>query len=426
MGKGTNETPKVDAPTIRHHYYLNMFVARRTTSRLNRIMRSVTVRPLATQPPPDAKTKIYPYDGWTEEMETLFQGMRQKVGPKPTVGTRPEKICDSILDLVGNTPMVRVSRFAAKHKLPCEVLVKCEYFSAGGSVKDRIGKRMVMDAEETGRIKPGDTLIEPTSGNTGIGLCMAAAVRGYKMIIALPQKMSGEKLNTMKALGAEIIRTPTEAAWDAEDSHIALSSRIEQTDDSHHVLDQYINPSNPLAHYDGTAEEILYQTDNNVDVIVMTAGTGGTVTGTARRIKEVLPNCQIVAVDPEGSILAQPKSMNDTDVTSYEVEGIGYDFIPSVLNRGAVDGTKSIDTWVKTVDQESFDMARDLIRTEGVLCGGSAGSAMAGAIKYIRANEKELEGKRVVVLLADSIRNYMSKFLDDDWMKENGLTINKD
>ena len=261
---------------------------------------------------------------------------------------------------------------------------------------------------------------------TGIGLCMAAAVRGYKMIIALPQKMSGEKLNTMKALGAEIIRTPTEAAWDAEDSHIALSSRIEQTDDSHHVLDQYINPSNPLAHYDGTAEEILYQTDNNVDVIVMTAGTGGTVTGTARRIKEVLPQCQIVAVDPEGSILAQPKSMNQTDVTSYEVEGIGYDFIPSVLNRGAVDGTKSIDTWVKTVDQESFDMARDLIRTEGVLCGGSAGSAMAGAIKYIRANEKELEGKRVVVLLADSIRNYMSKFLDDDWMKENRLTVNKD
>jgi cystathionine beta-synthase len=404
-----------------------MFVARRTITPLKSAVRSVAVRSMATiEGPPGAKTKIYPYDGWTDEMEELFQDMRKKVGPKPTVGNRPDKICDSILDLVGNTPMVRVSRFAEKHNLPCEVLVKCEYFSAGGSVQDRIGTRMVMDAEETGRIKPGDTIIEPTSGNTGIGLSLAGAVRGYNVIIALPKKMSGEKVNTMKALGAQIVRTPTEAAWDDEDSHIALSSRIEQTDDNHHVLDQYLNPSNPLAHYDGTAEEILYQTDNNVDVIVMTAGTGGTVTGTARRIKEVLPQCQIVAVDPEGSILAQPKSMNETDVTAYQVEGIGYDFIPSVLNRGRVNGIKSIDTWVKTVDQESFDMARDLIRTEGVMCGGSAGSAMAGAMKYIRHHEEDLKGKRVVVLLADSIRNYMSKFLDDDWMKEYGLTINKE
>jgi len=367
----------------------------------------------------DTPPGVPEYDGWTSEMEDSFQAMHKAVGAKSTLEPRA-KIADSVLDLIGNTPMVRASRFATKHGLKCELLMKCEFFNAGGSVKDRIGKRMVEDAEDTGRIKPGDTLAEPTSGNTGIGLCVSAAVKGYKMIIALPQKMSGEKVNTMAALGAEILRTPTEAAWNAADSHITLCANLTKDDPNAHVLDQYMNPSNPLAHYDGTAEEILHQTDKDVDVIVMTAGTGGTVTGTARKIKEHLPNCQIVAVDPRGSILAVPNQMNEQGLNvGYQVEGIGYDFIPSVLNRNSVAGNTQIDTWVKSEDQESFDCARDMIRTEGLLCGGSSGSAIAGALKYIEAQDDKLAGKRVVVLLPDSIRNYMSKFLDDKWMDEN-------
>merc|ERR1719217_1750713 len=202
--------------------------------------------------------------------------------------------------------MSRLSKF---FDIECTILGKCEFFNAGGSVKDRIGKRMVEEGEKSGMIKPGDILIEPTSGNTGIGLCMTAAIKGYKMIIALPQKMSGEKVNTMKCLGAEILRTPTEAAWDAKDSHIVLAARLAK-DLNGHVLDQYINPGNPLAHYDGTAEEIIEQTGGKLDYMIMSAGTGGTLSGTAKKLKEKIPGVQIVGVDPYGSILAEPDNMN--------------------------------------------------------------------------------------------------------------------
>merc|ERR1719310_911997 len=230
--------------------------------------------------------------------------------------------------------MVRMSRLAKFFDIECELLAKVEFFNAGGSVKDRIGKRMVEEAEKSGRIKPGDVLIEATSGNTGIGLSLAAALKGYKMIICLPQKMSGEKVNTMKCLGAEILRTPTEAAWDAQDSHIFLAQRLAKELDGH-VLDQYINPGNPLAHYEGTAEEIIEQTGGKLDYMIMSAGTGGTVTGIAKKLKEKIPGVEIVAVDPYGSILAQPEQMNEVSPRSgtkklgvYQVEGIGYDFIP--------------------------------------------------------------------------------------------------
>ena len=187
------------------------------------------------------------YVGWDREIDDSFKKLQ--TGPK--AGERPfAGICDSALDLIGYTPMVRMSRLQKHFDVECELVAKCEYFNAGGSVKDRIGKRMVEEAEKSGRIKKGDILIEPTSGNTGIGLCLAAAIKGYKMIICLPQKMSGEKVNTMKTLGAEILRTPTEAAWDAEDSHIFLSARLAK-DLGGHVLDQYKNPGNPLAHYEG-------------------------------------------------------------------------------------------------------------------------------------------------------------------------------
>jgi cystathionine beta-synthase len=325
---------------------------------------------------------------------------------------RNDKILNTILENIGNTPVVRINKIGKSHGLKCELLAKCEYFNAGGSVKDRIGKRMIEDAEKSGRIKPGDTLIEPTSGNTGIGLALAAAIKGYRMIITLPQKMSQEKVDVLKGLGAEIIRTPTEAAWDSPESHIGVAKKLNKEIPNSHILDQYSNVSNPLAHYDGTAEEILYQCDNKLDMVVITAGTGGTVTGIARKLKEKLPKLIIVGVDPKGSILAEPPELN-SEISSYKVEGIGYDFIPVVLDRSVVD------KWYKTEDKESFQMARRLIKEEGLLCGGSSGSAMVAALKAA----KELKaGQRCLVILPDSVRNYMSKFLNDNWMKENGFT----
>jgi len=358
------------------------------------------------------------YDGaekctWKSQQapESPHKAMNQVNG----IGKSGDTIVDSVLDLVGGTPMVRLSRFAEKHDIKCDLVAKCEFFSAGGSVKDRIGLRMLEDAEQSGRIKPGDTLIEPTSGNTGIGLSLAAAVKGYNMIITMPQKMSGEKKNTMQAFGAEIFRTPTAAAWNDTNSHIALALRMEQQLENAHVLDQYKNPSNPLAHYENTAEEIIKQTGGKIDYMIMTAGTGGTVTGIARKLKEKCPDCKVIAVDPKGSILALPDNLNDEGKNCpYHVEGIGYDFIPTVLDRPIVDH------WIKSGDQESFYAARDIIRTEGLLVGGSSGSCMSAAVKYIKENNIGSD-KRVVLLFPDSVRNYMYKFLDDEWMRSEGF-----
>jgi len=233
-------------------------------------------------------------------------------------------------------------------------------------------------------------------------------IRGYRMIITLPEKMSNEKMNMLKALGAEIIRTPTEAAWDAPESHISVAARLQKQIPNSHILDQYKNPSNPLAHYEGTAEEILYQTDGKVDMVVVGAGTGGTISGLARKLKEKLPNVKVVGVDPIGSILAQPESLNVTAPPNL-VEGIGYDFVPEVLDRSLVD------EWIKTGDVDSFRMSRRLLAEEAMMCGGSSGSAMHAALQAAKQLGK---GQRCVVILPDSTRNYMTKFLDDEWMVE--------
>ncbi|CAG5933195.1 unnamed protein product [Menidia menidia] len=284
----------------------------------------------------------------------------------------PQPILPNVLQRIGDTPMVRINKIPKAFGLKCEIR---------------------------------------------IGLALAAAVKGYRCIIVMPEKMSMEKVDVLRALGAEIVRTPTSARFDSPESHVGVAWRLKNEIPNSHILDQYRNPSNPLAHYDTTAEEILEQCDGKVDMLVAGAGTGGTITGIARKLKERCPDIKIVGVDPEGSILAEPDHLNKTDKTQYEVEGIGYDFIPTVLDRSVVDA------WYKSNDEESFNMSRMLIREEGLLCGGSSGTAMAAAVNVA----KELkEGQRCVVILPDSIRNYMSKFLSDKWMVQKGFLSEED
>src|SRR3990167_7953496 len=316
-------------------------------------------------------------------------------------------IYDNILATIGNTPVVRINRII--RELECELYVKCEFFNPGGSVKDRIGYRMVVDAEEAGLIKPGDTLIEPTSGNTGIGIALAGAVRGYKVIITMPDKMSHEKQVVLESLGAKIYRTPTEAASSSPESHISVAKRLHHEIPNSHILDQYGNPSNTAAHYLGTAQEIIDDFGMDLHMVVVTVGTGGTITGIAKRLKEYNPAIKIIGVDPEGSILG-----GGTVVAPYLVEGIGYDFFPEVLDN------QLIDQYIKTNDKNSFLMARRLIREEGLLIGGSSGAAMWAALQAAKSLKK---GQKCLVILADSIRNYLTKFPDDNWMKDHELLV---
>ncbi len=311
-------------------------------------------------------------------------------------------IIENILGAIGKTPVVKFNRIGSH--LLCDLFGKCEFFNAGGSVKDRIGLNMVEKAEAEGRIKPGDTLIEPTSGNKGIGMALVAAVKGYRMIITMPEKMSQEKEVILKALGAEIVRTPTEAAWDAPESHIGVAKKLNDEIPNSHILDQYANPANPDAHYENTAKEILDDFDDSLKMVVAGVGTGGTITGMAKRLKEERPHITIIGVDPYGSILG-----GGEEVYPYHVEGIGYDFFPDVLDNSL------IDEYIKLPDAESFQMARRLIKEEGLLIGGSSGGAVWAALQKAERLEK---GDKCLVILPDSVRNYMTKFVSDEWMEE--------
>jgi len=316
-------------------------------------------------------------------------------------------IYNDILETIGSTPVVKLNSIGKD--LKCNLYAKIEMVNPGGSVKDRTAFRMIDHAEKEGRIKPGDTLIEATSGNTGIGLALAAAVRGYKLIICMPEKMSMEKELTINALGAKIVRTPTEAAHDDPESNFGVAKKLNEEIPNSHILDQWTNCCNPDAHYHNTAQEILNDFGTDLHMVVMGVGTGGTATGVGKRLKEEIEDIKIIGADPYGSILG---GEDEYKGQPYKVEGIGYDFIPKTCEH------EYIDDFVKVNDKEAFNTARALIREEGLLIGGSCGSAMFAALKAAKSLKK---GQNCLVILPDSIRNYMRKFLSDDWMKGNDL-----
>lgn len=312
------------------------------------------------------------------------------------------KYLHSVLEAIGHTPLVRLSKVT--DGLPVTILAKVEYLNPGGSVKDRIGLAMIEDAERQGLLRPGGTIIEATAGNTGVGLALVAASRGYRCVFVMPDKMSEEKINLLKAYGAEIVITPTSVPPDSPESYNGVADRLAREIPGAFRPNQFANPNNPEAHYLTTGPEIWQDTDGQIDVFVAGMGTGGTISGTGRYLKERNPRVLVVGADPEGSILSgdAPKS--------YRVEGIGEDFVPATFNR------QVIDDMVRVSDAEAFTMARRLAREEGLLVGGSAGTAVAAAIKYARRLEP---GKLVVVLLPDTGRNYLTKIFSDRWMEEN-------
>jgi cystathionine beta-synthase len=311
--------------------------------------------------------------------------------------------------------MVRLNRVPRDEGIACEVLGKCEFMNPANSVKDRISCEMFLAAEKEGKIKPGDTVIEATSGNAGIGLAMMAACKGYKMLITIPEKNAGEKFSVLNALGATIVPTPNEVKTFEEGSHYMLARKLQKEIPNSHLLNQYTNPNNPGAHYRTTGQEIFDQCGGKIDYVFIGVGTGGTVSGISKKLKELDPNIKVIGIDPMGSIMAEPPELN-SQPKGYFVEGIGHDFVPESLDRTL------IDTWMKSDDPESLRLARDLIRKEGLLCGASSGAVMEGMIKYLKSHgldkKKDL---RCVVMLADSIRNYLSKFCSNEWMVKKGF-----
>jgi cystathionine beta-synthase len=313
----------------------------------------------------------------------------------------------SVLGLVGNTPIVRLDSIS--REVPGTILAKLEYLNPGGSVKDRIGLAMIEAAERDGRLKPGGTIVEPTSGNTGVGLAIAAALKGYHCIFVMPDKMSQEKISMLRAYGAEVVITPTAVEPDSPESYYSVSSRLAEEIPGGFKPDQYSNPANPEAHYRSTGPEIWEQTGGKLDALVISVGTGGTISGVGRYFKERNPDVLIVGADPEGSVFT---ARDEHDVHPYFVEGIGKDTWPETMDATVVD------EWVSVSDRDSFQTARRLAREEGLLAGGSAGTTVWAAVQVARRLGPDA---KTLAMLPDSGRSYLSKVFDDNWMLEHGF-----
>ncbi|HET7483731.1 MAG TPA: cystathionine beta-synthase [Actinomycetota bacterium] len=311
---------------------------------------------------------------------------------------------DSLLDLIGDTPLLRLTRIG--REVPCDLIGKLEMLNPGGSVKDRIGIRMLEAAERAGKLQPGGTIVEPTSGNTGVGLAIAAAIKGYRCIFTMPDKMSMEKVALLRAYGAEVVITPTAVAPDSPESYYRVADRLTEEIPGAFQPNQYHNDMNPTAHYESTGPELWEQTDGRITHLVVSVGTGGTVSGAGRYLKEKNPDVQVIGADPEGSIFSggEPRP--------YLVEGIGKESWPDTLDR------EIVDRWVTVSDRDSFLTARRITREEGLLVGGSAGTAMWAALEVARDLTKD---DVMVVILPDSGKSYLSKIYNENWMLEHGF-----
>ncbi len=318
---------------------------------------------------------------------------------------------ENILQAIGGTPIVKLNKVGAH--VAAEIYVKLEYLNPGGSMKDRVAINIIRDYEQRGLLKPGGTIVEATSGNTGMGLALVAAIRSYKTIFVMPDKMSEEKIKSLEAFGARVVVCPTHVDPDDPRSYYSVSRRLAEETPGAVLANQYYNPANPEAHFLSTAPEIWAQTGGELDVFVAGMGTGGTISGCARFFKQKKPAIRIVGVDPVGSLYYDyVKTGTMVKPRPYKVEGIGEDFLPGTMDLGIIDEV------VRVNDKECFLMTRELARREGIFCGGSGGAAVAGAIKYAEMRDRQMN---ILVLLADSAQKYLSKIFDDDWMRQNGF-----